>query len=132
MHLSFPSFTGSNSATILRFQITSLHKIALISKHPLTGLYFDVAITLDTVNLDQLPDNLFPKQAIEGKTKIISIKIRFIHSKDESSVLYVEVGQFFVDLLLSLLSIPLGSIIKAYSQRSPNGCIDKYLQEYRW
>jgi hypothetical protein len=110
------------------FQIISLLKRALISQQTLTGLFFDVAITPDALNLDQLPDNFLkqPKQAEHrfNAIKIKLIQIKLIQTKDDASVLYAEAGQDFIDLIFSLLSIPLGSVIMAYGQWSPNGRID--------
>lgn len=100
-----------------------LLKRALISQQALTGLFFDAAVTPDAVNLDQLPEN-FIQQPKHPEHKFDPIKIKPIQTKDDASVLYAEAGQDFVDLIFGLLSIPLGSIIKAYGQWSPNGCID--------
>ncbi|CAN6249979.1 unnamed protein product [Urochloa humidicola] len=104
-------------------KIISLLRRALISQQALTGLCFDVAITPDAVNLHQLPENLLqqPKQA---EHRFNAIKIKLIQTKDDASVLYGEAGPDFIDLVFGLLSIPLGSMIKAYGQWSPHGCID--------
>jgi hypothetical protein len=104
------------------FQMISLLKRALMSQQALTGLFFDVAITPDAVNLDQLPENFLQPKNAEHKFK--SIKVKLIQTKDDALVLYAEAGQDFIDLIFGLLSFPLGSIIKAYGQWSPNGCID--------
>ncbi|CAN6229391.1 unnamed protein product [Urochloa humidicola] len=103
-------------------KIISLLKRALIPQQPLTGLCFDVAITPDAVNLHQLPENLLqqPKQA---EHRFNAIKIKLIQTKDDASVLYGEAGPDFIDLVFGLLSIPLGSMIKACGQWSPHGCI---------
>ncbi|RLM65320.1 hypothetical protein C2845_PM16G18620 [Panicum miliaceum] len=104
-------------------KIISLLKRALISQQALTGLFFDVAITPDALNLDHLSDN-FLKQPKQAEHRFNAIKIKLIQTKDNDSVLYAEAGQDFIDLIFSLLSIPLGSVIMAYGQWSPNGCID--------
>ncbi|XP_072151442.1 uncharacterized protein [Setaria viridis] len=72
---------------------------------------------------NQLPEN-FIQQPKHPEHKFDPIKIKPIQTKDDASVLYAEAGQDFVDLIFGLLSIPPGSIIKAYGQWSPNGCID--------
>jgi hypothetical protein len=100
------------------FQIISLLQRASLSKQPLTGLYFDVPLSQDAVNIDQLPK--IPKQ---GDGSFFAIKIKLVHTKDDSSVLYAEVGEDFVDLIFGLLCFPLGSVIRTYGQMSPNGCI---------
>ena len=99
----------------------SLLARALLSKQPLTGLYFDVTITPDAF---QLPENLLAEQADEAEPMFKAIKMRIIQSKDGTSVLYAEVRHDFVDLFFGLLCIPLGSIIKTYGQWSQNMSID--------
>ena len=83
-------------------------------------LIFDVAITPDALNLDQLPENILK----QPKHRFNAIKIKLIQTRDDDSVVYAEAGADFIDLVFSLLTTPLGSIIKAYGQWSPNGCID--------
>ncbi|CAM0903046.1 unnamed protein product [Alopecurus aequalis] len=104
--------------------IISLLRRAILSKEPLTGLYFDVAIVPNATIFSQIPGNLLMKQEAEAEPKFKPIKIRLVQTKDDSSVLYAEVGQDFVDIFFGLLCIPVGSICKTYSQFSPNGCID--------
>jgi hypothetical protein len=52
------------------------------------------------------------------------VKIKVLQTKTNSAVLYAEVGHDFVDLVFGLLSVPLGSVAKAFCQPLPNGCID--------
>jgi hypothetical protein len=106
------------------FQIVRLLRRALLSKQPLTGLYFDIAIAPDAATFSQLPENRLSKQAVEAEPGFKPIKISLVQTKDDSSVVYAEVGQDFVDLFFGLLCTPVGSIIKTYSQFSPNGCIN--------
>ncbi|TVU15920.1 hypothetical protein EJB05_39464, partial [Eragrostis curvula] len=105
-------------------QITGLLKRSLMSKHPLTELYFDIATTNDDADLYVLPKQLYPEQVSDGDQKLNSVKIKILQKKNNSSLLYVEAGAEFIDLLFGLLSIPLGSIIKAYGQWPSNGCTD--------
>ncbi|KAM3300057.1 hypothetical protein ACQJBY_041198 [Aegilops geniculata] len=105
-------------------KIIGLLRRALLSKHPLTGLYFNAAITPNGASSSQLPHNLFAPQAIEAEPKFKPITIKLVQTKDNSSVLYAEVKQDLVDLLFGLLCIPVGSIMKTYSRLSPNGCLD--------
>ena len=77
-------------------------------------LIFDVAITPDALNLDQLPENIL-KQPKQAEHRFNAIKIKLIQTKDNDSVLYAEAGADFIDLVFSLLSTPLGSVIKAYA-----------------
>ncbi|WVZ86946.1 LOW QUALITY PROTEIN: hypothetical protein U9M48_033657 [Paspalum notatum var. saurae] len=96
---------------------------SLTSNEPLTGMYFDTLVTPGTVTLDELP-----KQESKDAHTFNIIKIKFIQTADNSTVLYAEVEQDFVDLLFGLVSVPLGSIIKAYCHWPPNGCVDNLYQ----
>lgn len=101
-------------------------KNSLMTKKPLTGLCFDVSISLDAIHFDKLPENLC-KEASDAKpmcSAFSPVTIKLVHTKDKASVLYAEVGGDFIDLLYGLLCVPLGSIIKSYGQWSPNGSID--------
>lgn len=95
-----------------------------MSKQPLTGLCFGVAISLDDIDVNQLPENPLLKQAGETKSVFGPIKIKLVHTKDNSSVLYAEAGADFLDILFGLLAVPLGSVIRTHGLWSPNGCID--------
>ena len=86
----------------------------MVSQQALSGLIFDVAITPDALNLDQLPENNL-KQPKQAEHRFNAIKIKLIQTKDNDSVLYAEAGADFIDLVFSLLSTPLGSVIKAYA-----------------
>ncbi|KAM0919488.1 hypothetical protein ACQ4PT_008196 [Festuca glaucescens] len=109
-------------------KIISLLGRAVLSKQPLTGLYFNVAITHDATNAFQLPENLLPEQADEAEPTFKPIKLKLIQTNDDTTVLYAEVGHDFVDIFFGLLCIPLGSIIKTYGEWSPNGSIDNLYQ----
>lgn len=102
----------------------SLLKRSLTSKNPLTGHYFDLAIAPDDSVTDMLTENLHPQQENDDDHTLNNVKIKVLQTKDNSSVLYAEAGADFVDLLLGLLSIPLGSIVKKYGKCSSNGCVD--------
>ncbi|XP_045086190.1 uncharacterized protein [Aegilops tauschii subsp. strangulata] len=108
-------------AFLSSIQITSLLKRALMSKQALTWLCFEVsAASPGAVNIDK---QLGKKQANETPSMFTAIKIKLVHTKDESSVLYAEVGEDFVDMIFGLLCFPLGSVTKTFGQMPPNGCI---------
>ena len=71
-----------------------------------------------------IPGNLCPEKVNETEDKIGDVKIKILQTKINSAVLYAEGGQDFVDLVFGLLSVPLGSMTKAFGQRLSNGCID--------
>ncbi|GJN01865.1 hypothetical protein PR202_ga19166 [Eleusine coracana subsp. coracana] len=108
-------------------KIINFLKRALICKQPLCGLCFDAAITPDSVDLDELPANLFPKQENDNVNEFNAIKIKLIQAADDSSVVYAEVGHDFVDLVFGLLAVPLGSIIKAYAKIPKEKLVEKEL-----
>ncbi|KAM3390763.1 hypothetical protein ACQJBY_012395 [Aegilops geniculata] len=103
-------------------KMTGLFRRALLTKQVLSGLYFDVAIPPNAADLCVLPDNMFAKQALETDPKFKEIKIRLVHAKDDS-VLYAEVGQDFVDLVFGILSTPLGTMLKTFTELPRIGCI---------
>nr|ACF80090.1 unknown [Zea mays] len=104
-------------------KITCLLKRLLTSKQPLTDHYFEAPVPQDDASLEALVQNLNPKQENEGQEMPGNLKIRVLQTKDDSALLYAEVGVDFVDSLFSLLSIPLGSAIKLYGQCSAKGCL---------
>ncbi|XP_051229608.1 uncharacterized protein [Lolium perenne] len=103
-------------------KISSLLERAMLTKQPLTGLCFDVAIAPSVTDLCNIPENMFGKQSV-ADPKFRAMNIRLVQSK-EDSVLYAEVGQDFVDLAFGLLAIPLGTMMKSFSQLPQVGCID--------
>lgn len=105
-------------------QITCLLKRSLTSKQPLTDHYFDGAVPHDDASLDALARNLDPKQEDEDEERLGNLKIRVLQMKDNSALLYAEVDGDFVDSLIGMLSIPLGSIMKSFGQCSAKGCLD--------
>ncbi|ONM14505.1 DUF674 family protein [Zea mays] len=104
-------------------KITCLLKRLLTSKQPLTDHYFEAPVPQDDASLEALVQNLHPKQESEDQEMPGNLKIRVLQTKDDSALLYAEVGVDFVDSLFSLLSIPLGSAIKLYGQCSAKGCL---------
>ncbi|XP_037482497.1 uncharacterized protein LOC119361346 [Triticum dicoccoides] len=99
-----------------------LFRRALLTKQVLTGLHFNVAIPPNAADLCVLPENMFAKQALETDPKFKGIKIRLVHAKDDS-VLYAEVGQDFIDLVFGILSTPLGTMLKTFTELPQIGCI---------
>ncbi|XBJ04299.1 hypothetical protein VPH35_023254 [Triticum aestivum] len=89
-------------------KMISLLKRSLTSKNPLTGHYFDLPIAPDDSVTYMLPENLHPQHENDDDHTLNNVKIKVLQTKDNSSVLYAEAGADFVDLLLGLLSIPLG------------------------
>ncbi|CAD6259795.1 unnamed protein product [Miscanthus lutarioriparius] len=105
-------------------KITSLLRRSLTSKQPLTGLHLNVPISPDDAGLGSVASNLCNEQVNEADDKVGHVKIKVLQTKTSSAVLYAEAGHDFVDLVFGLLSVPLGSVAKAFRQRLPKGCID--------
>jgi hypothetical protein len=112
-------------------QIISLLKRSLTSNDPLTGHYFNVDMAHDDSGIDMLHENLHHEQDNGGEHTPINLNISVLQTKDNSSVLYAEVGGDFVDLLFGLLSIPLGSIVKSYGKCGSKGCVDNVYSSIR-
>ncbi|KAI4962862.1 hypothetical protein ZWY2020_024708 [Hordeum vulgare] len=109
---------GNGSIEEKLIQLNSA-KRALLTKQPLTGLYFNVAIGPNNLQLCKLPKNMLAEQAAKADlTK--TIKVRLVQTKDDSTVLYAEVGQDFVDLAFGLLCIPWSSNEDFYVAGSVN------------
>ncbi|VAH10403.1 unnamed protein product [Triticum turgidum subsp. durum] len=113
---------------ILRFssdKIIDLLRRSLTSQNPLTGHYLDVAVAPDGSVVDMLPEYLYPEeQDNEAEHSLVNASLRVLQTKNNSKVLYAEVGGDFVDLLFGLLTIPLGSIVKRYGKSASKGCFD--------
>ncbi|XP_048552853.1 uncharacterized protein LOC125533136 [Triticum urartu] len=113
---------------ILRFssdKIIDLLRRSLTSQNPLTDHYLDVAVAPDDSVVDMLPEYLHPKEEdTEAEHSLVNASLRVLQTKNNSKVLYAEVNGDFVDLLLGLLTIPLGSIVKRYGKSASKGCFD--------
>ncbi|TVU15919.1 hypothetical protein EJB05_39463, partial [Eragrostis curvula] len=103
--------------------VSNLLQRSLTSMQPITGLYFDIPTGYDDADLNTLSEKLYPEQQNDGDQELGNVKIRVVQTKNNSSVLYAEVSDDFIDLLFGLLSIPLGSIIKAYGHSSFKGSV---------
>ncbi|XBJ20656.1 hypothetical protein VPH35_011446 [Triticum aestivum] len=113
---------------ILQFssdKIIDLLRRSLTSQNPLTDHYLDVAVAPDHSVVDMLPEYLHPKeQDSEAEHSLVNANLRVLQTKNNSKVLYAEVGGDFVDLLFGLLTMPLGSILKRYGRSASKGCFD--------
>ncbi|CAM0903048.1 unnamed protein product [Alopecurus aequalis] len=119
-----PSSLEQRTIQLSSEKIISLLKRSLMSQHPLTGHYFDVAIAPDASCTHMLHENLHPEQESDAEHTLNEFKIKVLQTRNNSSVLYAEVGGDFVDLFFGLLGIPLGSILKTYGKRASKGWVD--------
>ncbi|CAN6556575.1 unnamed protein product [Malus baccata var. baccata] len=108
-------------------QVLNLLMLSLVSETPLTEtLLKDKTIpNMIDENLDQ--DLCIEYREVEGKRneEEEKISIKLIVSKSKKKVYYAEVGEDFVNLLFSFLTLPLGFVIKQMQHNSLKGCIDQ-------
>lgn len=129
MYFVFPRANYSriqDAFSLKLFFDKSIHLLQITSLlgRSLTGIYFDIPIDYDDVDLFVLSEKLYADQHNDIDQKLNNVKIRVLQTRN-NSVLYAEVSDDFVDLLFGSLSIPLGSIMKTYChQGSFKGCID--------
>ncbi|XBI94561.1 hypothetical protein VPH35_031174 [Triticum aestivum] len=119
-----PSSLEQRTLHLSSDKMISLLKRSLTSKNALTSHYFDTAIASDDSAIDILTENVYPEQGNNADPNLNDVKIKVLQTKNNSSVLYAEVGANFVDLLFGLLCIPLGSIMKTYGKCASKGCLD--------
>ncbi|VAH36273.1 unnamed protein product [Triticum turgidum subsp. durum] len=119
-----PSSLEQRTLDLSSDKMISLLKRSLTSKNALTAHYFDTAMASDDSAIDILTKNMYPEQGNDADPNLNDVKIKVLQTKNNSSVLYAEVGANFVDLLFSLLCIPLGSIMKTYGKCASKGCVD--------
>ncbi|KDP46570.1 hypothetical protein JCGZ_08542 [Jatropha curcas] len=107
-------------------EVLSLQKSLFISKFPLTKTLLKPKelSELGTETSDQSSLN-FKCQIGESASKENGkICVRLVLSKSKKRMCYAEVGEDFVDLLFSFLTIPLGFIIKKMNGSPSKGCIN--------
>ncbi|KAF8404475.1 hypothetical protein HHK36_009360 [Tetracentron sinense] len=92
--------------------------MSLFSKTPLTD-----AILLKKVTVDQIAfDSRNTTQLIDARDADCNVKVfklKLVVSKSNKKVLYAEAREDFVDLVLSFLTFPLGSIVELFGGNSP-------------
>lgn len=52
------------------------------------------------------------------------IQVKFLVDKEERKVVFGESGKEFVDVLLSFLTLPLGTVVRLLGKQSSLGCFD--------
>ncbi|KAM1653691.1 hypothetical protein ACFX14_006254 [Malus domestica] len=108
-------------------EVLNLLMLSLVSETPLTKtLLKDKTIpNMIDENLDQ--DLCIEYREVGGKRneEEEKISIKLIVSKSKKKVYYAEVGEDFVNLLFSFLTLPLGFVVKQMQHNSLKGCIDQ-------
>ncbi|XP_048420672.1 uncharacterized protein LOC103929821 [Pyrus x bretschneideri] len=105
-------------------EVLKLLVCSLVSKTPLTETLLKNKPIRKLSNENQVMD--FEPEIAEGTTNPNgNISVKLIVSKSKKMVCYAEVGEDFVSLLLSFLTIPLGFIVSKMRDCSLRGCISQ-------
>ncbi|XP_020271597.1 uncharacterized protein LOC109846765 [Asparagus officinalis] len=125
---------GINDADILeerivdvsRNEVLSLLKSLLLSKTPFTEVFLRKAESMDNCKEDneilETAQIMSEVKNEDTQAKIISVKL--LENKITNKVVRAEAGNDLVDVLLSFLTFPLGSIVKLLNSQSSVGCVD--------
>nr|XP_010920193.1 uncharacterized protein LOC105044094 [Elaeis guineensis] len=106
-------------------EVKTLLSKSLISKTPLTDLYFDKlneATDQEADDEDLLVQPKDERNAVAESTK--EIKVKLLLEGTHNKVVYLEVEEDFVDLLFSFLTFPLASVVKLLHGHSSIGSVD--------
>ncbi|KAI8523679.1 hypothetical protein RHMOL_Rhmol13G0091600 [Rhododendron molle] len=105
-------------------EVLCLLKFALLSKSPLTEAILYIQCNSEKEIIKFLPKRTPQpdKNARAANTNNMTLKL--FASKSKKKVLYAEAGVDVVDFLFSILTYPLGSIIKLLGKNSGFGCMD--------
>ena len=108
-------------------QVLRLLKSLLRSKRPLTDVFLRKNETVNTEKEEE--DGLVEAaqiklQAEDEAAQAKKITLKLLQDKITEKILYTEAGDDFVDVLLSFLTFPLGSIVKLLNKQSSLSCVD--------
>ncbi|ONK63455.1 uncharacterized protein A4U43_C07F15330 [Asparagus officinalis] len=112
-----------------RDEILTLLRRFLVSNSPLTDLVFkNMGVTDDVSKGIGIKKMIQVKR--EGNTEAESKEthINLILNKSTNKVSFVEVGEEFMNIIFSFLTLPLGSLIKLQTKKSFLGCVDNLYQ----
>ncbi|KDP46569.1 hypothetical protein JCGZ_08541 [Jatropha curcas] len=107
-------------------EVLNLLKNLFVSKFPLTETFLRPKELPDFGKKTFQASSIIKHQLIRENARKENVKIcaRLFLSKSKKRVCYAEVGDDFVDLLFSFLTIPLGFIMKEMNGAHSKGCID--------
>ncbi|KAF8394964.1 hypothetical protein HHK36_018903 [Tetracentron sinense] len=95
----------------------------LMSLFSKTSTSLTDAILLKQITVDQMDFDMRNTAQLEdeseGDSNVKFFKVKLMVSKSSNKVLYAEAGEDFVDLVLSFLTLPLGSIVELFGGKSP-------------
>ncbi|RYR72693.1 hypothetical protein Ahy_A02g006921 [Arachis hypogaea] len=107
--------------TIGKDEILNLLKYTLTSYEPLTNM----VLASDSKKKDK-PLNPFASaiRVMRPATSESKMDIKILQSKSQNKIMFAEAKEDFVDFMFSLLTIPLGSIVKQLGGNTSVGCVD--------
>ncbi|XP_048420300.1 uncharacterized protein LOC103929820, partial [Pyrus x bretschneideri] len=105
-------------------EVLNLLMRSLVSETPLTETLLKDK-TIPNVIDENLDQDLCIEYREVGGFWEEKISIKLIVSKSKKKVYYAEVGEDFVNLLFSFLTLPLGFVVKQMQHNSLKGCIDQ-------
>ncbi|KDP46572.1 hypothetical protein JCGZ_08544 [Jatropha curcas] len=107
-------------------EVLNLLKSLFVSKFPLTETFLRPKELPDFSKETFQASSIIKHQLIRENARQENVKIcaRLLLSKSKKRVCYAEVGDDFVDLLFSFLTIPLGFIMKEMNGAHSKGCIN--------
>ncbi|KAL6652113.1 hypothetical protein ACP70R_011038 [Stipagrostis hirtigluma subsp. patula] len=79
-------------------------------------------ITLRCYNFDNISWVSMAGSGLSGNGKI---RVKFLVDKEKKKVVFAESGKEFVDVLLSFLTLPIGTIVRLLGKESSLGCFDE-------
>lgn len=97
-----------------------LLKYTLTSHEPLTN-----TILGSNSNKKHNPPNTFVDAVrVKPCTSDVKMDVKLVRSKSHKKIIFAEANEDFIDFMFSMLSIPLGSILKLLDGNSFIGCVD--------
>ncbi|CAL2263810.1 unnamed protein product [Prunus armeniaca] len=111
---------GSDEA----IEVLNLLMCSLVSRTPLTETLLKNK-PIRKLSNDNQGINIEPQIVVDATDPEGNLSIKLILSKSKKMVCYAEVGEDFVNLLFSFLTIPLGFVVKQMRDCALEGCINQ-------
>ncbi|XP_020261382.1 uncharacterized protein LOC109837511 [Asparagus officinalis] len=111
---------------VSRNEVLSLLKSLLLSKMPFTDVFLQKK---ESVNIHKEENDMVETAQIKSEVKNEAIqsrriRVKVVEDKVTEEAVFAEAGNDFVDVLLSFLTFPLGSIVKLLNHQSSVVCVD--------
>ncbi|BFG33997.1 hypothetical protein CerSpe_202710 [Prunus speciosa] len=105
-------------------EVLNLLMCSLVSRTPLTETLLKNK-PIRKLSNDNQGINIEPQIVVDATEPEGNLSIKLIVSKSKKMVCYAEVGEDFVNLLFSFLTIPLGFVVKQMRDCALKGCINQ-------